>query len=319
MKYHPHGSVLFCTFSIEEGLLLLSNPLCLAIIKSCLAAAQALYPVTICHLVTEATHVHLILVVDNPDHVASFIRHFKTESAHMLNRILGRRKRTIWCDGYDSPIVLTPLRALVAIAYMYSNPAKDNLESSIDSYPGFTTWEMFRSQSHSHTWKRPRRFHFQPLEPQQHSLIGYTDEAHRLLSQTDEELPFTIHPDAWMTAFGIKDPLHQQQINHRLLNRVRLLEQRAEQKRQKENSVIIGAKRLQAQKLSLSFRPKRSGRRMWCLSEKRSLRVAFIRFFRALMTTARSIREKWRTGDTSLRYPPGLYPSSMPKLANVLP
>ena len=26
MKYHPHDSVLFCTFSIEEGLLLLSNP-----------------------------------------------------------------------------------------------------------------------------------------------------------------------------------------------------------------------------------------------------------------------------------------------------
>ena len=27
MKYHPHGSVLFCTFSIEEGLLLLSKAL----------------------------------------------------------------------------------------------------------------------------------------------------------------------------------------------------------------------------------------------------------------------------------------------------
>jgi hypothetical protein len=26
MKYHPHDSVLFRTFSIEEGLLLLSNP-----------------------------------------------------------------------------------------------------------------------------------------------------------------------------------------------------------------------------------------------------------------------------------------------------
>jgi hypothetical protein len=49
MKYHPHGSVLFCTFSIEEGLLLLSNPLCMAILKNCLAAAQALYPVTICN------------------------------------------------------------------------------------------------------------------------------------------------------------------------------------------------------------------------------------------------------------------------------
>ena len=43
-------------------------------------------------LLTQATHIHMILVVRNPDHVSSFIRHFKTESAHMLNRILGRKK-----------------------------------------------------------------------------------------------------------------------------------------------------------------------------------------------------------------------------------
>jgi hypothetical protein len=42
MKYHPHGSVLFCTFTLEEGLLLLANPLCQAIVKSCLAAACVL-------------------------------------------------------------------------------------------------------------------------------------------------------------------------------------------------------------------------------------------------------------------------------------
>lgn len=76
MKYHPHGSVLFCTLSLEEGLLLLANPLCQAIIKSCLAAACTLYPVRICHILAEATHIHLVLVVINPDHVDAFFRHF---------------------------------------------------------------------------------------------------------------------------------------------------------------------------------------------------------------------------------------------------
>lgn len=55
---------------------------------------------------------HMVLVIDNPDDVPSFIGHYKTESAYTLNGILGRKKRTIWCEGYDSPIVLTPLRAL---------------------------------------------------------------------------------------------------------------------------------------------------------------------------------------------------------------
>jgi hypothetical protein len=36
-----------------------------------------------------------------------------------------------------------------------------------------------------------------------------------------------------------------------------------------------------------------------------------------LMATARAVRERWRQGDTSVRYPPGLFPPSMPKLANV--
>lgn len=108
MKYHPHKSVLFCTFSLEEKLLLLANALCQALVKSCLARACKLYPVRICHMIVEATHIHLVLVVTDPDHVQAFFRHFKTESAHMIDALLRRAKRTLWCEGYDSPIVLTP-------------------------------------------------------------------------------------------------------------------------------------------------------------------------------------------------------------------
>gem|GEM_PF-5537536 len=46
-----------CIFlSLEEGLLLLANPVCQAIVKSCLAAARALYPVRICHLIVDNPH-----------------------------------------------------------------------------------------------------------------------------------------------------------------------------------------------------------------------------------------------------------------------
>jgi hypothetical protein len=318
MKYHPHGSVLFCTFSVEEGLLLLSNPLCLAIIQSCLAAAQFLYPITICHMLIQATHLHMVVVVDDPDHIASFIRHFKTESAHMLNRVLGRQKRTIWCDGYDSPIVLTPIRPLVAIAYLYANPAKDNLESTIERFPGFSTWKMFRSGILSMLWKRLRRPQFRTLHKNRHSLRGYTHEAERLLNESQELCPFSIKPNAWLEAFGVVDPREQDTMNARLLRRIALLEERAARNRVKAKKTVIGSDRLVAQPLDLSYRPRRSGRRMWCLSEKRAVRVAFIEFFRNLMARARTVRERWRSGETWLRYPPGLFPPTMPKLANVL-
>ena len=65
-------------------------------------------------------------------------------------------------------------------------------------------------------------------------------------------------------------------------------------------------------------RPKRSGRRMWCLPEKRSVRVRFMDFSKRLMQKARDARQLWLSGDVSVRYPPGIYPPRMPKLANVV-
>ena len=318
MKYHPHGSVLFCTLSLEEGLLLLANPLCQAIVKSCLAAACEMYPVRICHMIVEATHIHLVLVVINPDHVESFFRHFKTDSAHMINGLLGRNKRTVWCESYDSPIVLTPTRALIAIAYLYSNPAKDNLETSIDRYPGFSTWRMFQSGKVTRQWKRLRRPQFTYIPRDANNPRGYAKFAEEILAASDEMQTFTLEPNAWMEAFGYHSPEQQQKMNGLLVARIRFLEERAERKRARERKRVIGRERLLAQVLDTTYRPRRTGRRMWCLSEKRSVRMEFIRYFRELMQTARAVRERWKLGDFSVPYPPGLYPPSMPKLANML-
>lgn len=315
IKYHPHGGILFVTFAIEEGLLLLSNPLCEAIIKSSLARAQELHPLTICHLLVESTHVHLIAVVHNPEDVPGFIRCFKTESAHALNRLIGRRKRTIWCEGYDSPVVLTPTRAMLAISYIFSNPAKDNLEDSIDQYPGFSTWQMFLDQKHSLQCPRLHRFDFYPLSKDMNCPGGYERTAQRLLRGAKETLPFAIAPNAWLEAFGITSEQEQQYINERIVAHVRHLEERARQKRLREQKNVIGAKKLRAQSFNLSYRPDRKGRRSWCLSDDIRLRVAFIEFLKDLRDKAKEVFSKWRAGDLSIPYPPGLYPPSLPKFA----
>ena len=103
-----HKSVLSVTMSVEQGLLLLSNPLCLLIIKSCLARSSYLYKVDICHFLVNSTHIHIVFVIINPDHAPKFVGHFKAEVAHRINILFGWKKRTIWCEGYDSPVVLTP-------------------------------------------------------------------------------------------------------------------------------------------------------------------------------------------------------------------
>lgn len=318
MKYHPNKSVLLITFAIEEGLLLLSNPLCEGIIKSCLASALQMHPIRICHMIVNTTHLHLIVVVMNPDDVCGFVRYFKTETAWRINAILGRSKRTVWCEGYDSPIVLTPIRALMAISYLYSNPAKDNLEVSIEKYPGISSWKMFLKGKYTKTWKWLRRPLYEELPRDSHNLRGYTKEAARIASLSKITNQFTIEPNAWLQAFGMTDAAEQDSWNRLIIDRVRALERRAERKRIREKKTVIGRERLIQQKLNTTYRPKRKGKRMWCLSEDRQIRINFINFLKDLIYKAKEIRKRWKLGDFSEPFPLGLYPPLMPKLAEPL-
>jgi hypothetical protein len=260
----------------------------------------------------------MLIAVYNPEHVPSFMRHFKTESAHMLNSLLGRKKRTLWCEGYDSPTVLTFAKAMMVIAYIYSNPAKDDLVNTIDEYPGFSSWQMFKSGECSKVWQRLRRPQFLTLAKDSHNLKGYTREAERLLADSSELQTFTLEPNAWLEVFGITDLPEQQRMNTRVIERVRTLEERAARRRQREKKSVIGRERLTTQRFDLTYRPARKGKKMWCLAERRAIRMAYIRMFKKLKKEARRILTLWRQGDMTERYPPGLYPPSFPKLANAL-
>ena len=119
----PHSVVLITT-RMEEGLPLIPAEFIEVIIKGILGRAQKLYPVVACHYIFMNNHLHLILVVTDPDAVAGFMDRLKTELAHAVNRLLGRRKRTVWYDSYDAVPILTLEDCIEKIAYVYTNPQK---------------------------------------------------------------------------------------------------------------------------------------------------------------------------------------------------
>jgi hypothetical protein len=213
--------------------------------------------------------------------------------------------------------VLTLTKTISVIGYIYANPAKDNLVGTVDEYPGFSTWKMFLKGELTKFWKRIRRPQYRALTPDTHNLSGYTREAERLLSDSNELEQFTLEPNAWLEAFGITAPEQQERINARVIELVRYRELRAERKRERQHKRVIGRERLMRQELDVTHRPERKGRRMWCLSDNRAARIAYIRSFKKLKQEARRVLALWRMGDTTAKYPPGLYPPSMPKLANV--
>ena len=117
-----------------------------------------------------------------------------------------------------------------------------------------------------------RRYQFVKLARDSHNLRGYTKVAEAIRRDSKEELPFVLEPNAWMEAFGYTESHMQANINEALIRRVRKLEERAEAIRQREKTRVIGRDRLMKQPFDLTYRSRRSGRRMWCLSEKREVR-----------------------------------------------
>ena len=317
MRYHLHGDVLFITFGVEEGLLLPCNPFIQLIFLCCLARAIELHPVKLCHFLLEGTHAHLLLVVDNPEDVAGFMCRLKTETAHRINRALDRPKRTVWEDGYDDPTVLSQACAILAAGYLYGNPAKDNLESIIESYPGTSSWELFAKGETEMQCVWVSRNDIRPIPLEKQTSEGFQEEAAYLTARAERFITLKLHPDALPESFGVTAQAQKDAFKQRIEARVRRVEARAERVRKTENKTVIGREVLLNQPFDLTYQPQRRGQKSWCFTHSHSERKRFIAEKKNAILGARVAYSEWKKGNTSLRYPDGMYAPCMPRMSNI--
>lgn len=317
-KVALHGTAVFVTTSVEEGFVFPANPLIMELLKKSAAQALALHPLDICAMLAESTHVHFILVLDDPDTLRGFMERFKTESAHAVNNLLGRDKHTIWCEGYDSPTLLDLEKAIDKLAYLYENPSKDGLADSVDRYQHLSTWKMFLSgHSTVHTYHLPRPA-FRKLPESAHCYEGYKRE-HRLLVRRHDKRTFEVNHTAWMEVFGVTDRAEQQAVKERVIAEVRRREALHRAYREELGRNVIDARRQRETRIGAPYQPKRSGRRTWCLGSYREQRKAFIAKIKRRVKEAERVWKEWKNGNTAEPFPIGLYPPSLPKRGNVYP
>ncbi len=315
-RFLLNGETYLITSSIEEGLPLACNPLIKTIIESCLARAQSLYPVRLGHHLFEANHLHMLVTVDNPQDLVDFMRHFKTETAHAINNLLGRDKKTVWCESFDSPALLTVEDVIRKIAYLYSNPAKDNLEDSVDCFPGLSSWQEFRSKRSYYSKKCPwiNRSAIHELPRTKLSIADIQDLTRRYKNGARKSHTLRVDLDGWFDSFGITDPKERRRINERIIELVRDEEARFRRAREQEQKTVLGAQRLALRPIDTPYNPKRRGRRSVCISEDKSLRKDRVVLVRSLKEKGDAVYQRWKIGDTGMKYPLGLFPPSMPKL-----
>lgn len=314
-KILSHNSTVLITSRTEEGLPFVPNRLINTIIWSILARARSLYQVKICHFVFLANHMHLLLVVDDPEHLPMFMRHVKTETAHAINKLLGRQKKTIWAEGYDSPPILQAEDVFRYINYIYSNTQKANLVDAIEEYPGVSSWEMFINDKHSSEIPKIRRNTIEPMPEGKHSQTIIERTIDTILKENEGHSEFILEPYAFLECFEDTRGLTELRAKKLIVNELRKTETYLREKRVKP---ILGAKKLIAQDMRASYLPKVHGKRMLCISSNAEQRANYISWFREVAKLAFEAYRSLQKGVQEL-FPPGVFLPGKHMSANLNP
>jgi len=280
------------------------------ILRSAIARAQSLYKVRLCAALFMGNHLHFLLIVDCPESAMRFMDRIKTETAHAVNRLLGRRKRTVWCDDYDALPVLTLDDAIEKFIYLYTNPAQANLIESISSYPGFSTWRMLFTRETTETVPWIQRPMIEPLSSPALSRKQDLALTAHLTEVAQENSTLVLSPDDWLECFGVSQ--HEtERYRWKILEGVRQKEEELTRNRQYK---VLGEEALRRQPINKPFSPKKFSRRMWCICCDVAERKKFIAKYKALRAQARDVYQRWRKRDFSVPYPPELFAPRVPML-----
>jgi len=282
-----------------------------------MARAQELYPVTICAFVFEPNHGHAMLMVKDPEDFCKFVGFVKQEIAHGVNRLLGRRRQTVWAARFDSPILLTFDDILKYLKYIFTNPVKDGLVSSPSLYPGVCSWKMLQESTQRReclTISRDSLFRLSnPKEPYKES----NDRLRILKKRSENRFKYLIvNHFAWKDNFYESKNLSDDELKSLILAMVEEEVKASALSRKEKGLQSPSPCSLQKQSMIREYYPRKFGRRMVCICSDKDLRKRILSFYHWLADRARFVYQRWKIGDYSFPFPLGLFPPSLPRIMN---
>ena len=302
-----------CT-SVQTGLPFVTTVYMKVIIEGVLAAAQTLFPVTICSYVVMGNHIHLIIVVDNPEDVHRFMGYFKTELGHSINRLLGKTGESFWVRGYDSVMLLSPEKVLQRMEYIYLNPQRAGMVRSIKNYPGLHTFFALTSEK---TVIRARKVSRDEIGELPHRLLSKADRqllAQTLLEGKGFDCELVVTPWAWLRCFSRATSWKIEDLCRRF----------SEQIEEKERAIarkiktVLGTYALQTQDPRKTFKSQRKGKKMLCMTDCPKQRSSVLQFLKLEIAKAKEAYQRRKAGDRSALPPPGFFLPGGALLANLV-
>jgi len=290
-----------------------------------MARVQRDEKVIICHFLWMGNHPHIIIVAKDSAQCTRFYGELKKQLTDAVKRLLGDNELSLWKKNGTSVVPYGDIEGVQKqIAYIYANPARADLTDTIERYPGLNTFESFRETSHtlngSYTklcpWIRSPAIEKLPcraVTPTQDRHITET-----LLESSTRAHTLTLHPNAWMKCFDIGED-EVEETNREILEKLRTYESEARAERNKKGKKVMGAKKLSAQSLTLSYRSKSITKRIFCYAANKETRIQMIADYKAFCARCAECYQRWKVGDYKVEWPPGSFLPAMPPRQNCLP
>ncbi len=295
LKYIEHGSVHFVTTRTEEGLPFEDSKKYQPIFEAIVGRAQYLYPTVLIAAHLAANHFHMLLKANNPEHLPLFVGYIKQELTHAVNAVQGRKKRTLWCDGYDSPILLRYEEILYYLTYIYTQSQSAHLSDSIEEEVGVSTFQMFMTGRLNK--EVPKICRPNPEE-------GVPGARHL----------FSLSPYAFREQFVPEKS--EEEIRIEILGRIKERERELREERKEKGIRIVRRTDLSRTR---HYVPEKQGRRSyvicWCIEMRRR----FLVYIKSLIEECRRVYQQWKRGDYHEPWPLGFFPPCAPRRANLLP
>ncbi len=320
-RFIQSGGCYDICFRARSTLPLVAYDVIKEIIASSLARTQRDDKVILCHDIWEGSHPHIIIVAKDKAQCSNFYCEVQKKITDSLKRLLGLDYLNIW-EGRPHVALIADLdKAIEQIAYLYSNPALDNLVDSIEVFPGYSSWRGFKCSigdleaetKETVPWIRLPTI---PKAPS-HVLTFDQDRALlRLIRKANKETQILRrNPNLWMKCFGSVSPNDVEGINRRIIEQIKHNEEEA---RQKRTTPVMGISKLRSQPILKPHQPKKKSRKVFVLSSVAELRTAIIAKFYEICKECRRCYERWLQGDFKVKWPSGVFKPSVPSNSNYL-
>jgi len=294
-------------------------------IKSAIARAQRDDKLILCHDIWEGSHPHLIAVSKDAQQFVNFYTEVEKKITEYLKALLGLSHLEIW-EGRPAVIEIDDLEtAKDKIAYLYANPAQDNVSTSIENFLGYSSWQEFQACRGSLNAFSEERVPWIRLPSiptfSTRTLTRSQDKGLVLLLNkvNTTKHPLKREPNHWMKYFKVDSDEEVAEINNEILEKLRAKEKEASELRALEKKNVLPVSVQRNAEILKPHTPKKKGRKIYFQTSCNKRRLEIQAMYKEFNERCRKCYEEWKKGNYRVAWPPGAFKPPMPPAANALP